>query len=103
MHGKISTLRLSLIEIFRAYLCQKIHETVVMDLCEVFDQELDLLEIETVQKETIDPRKSYKMISYCTDILLLTAHKLEIYKPSLLHDKKDVYDGTSTNKFWIDI
>ena len=32
-----------------------------MDLCQVFDQELDALEIETVQKETIHPRKSYKV------------------------------------------
>jgi pre-mRNA-processing factor 8 len=31
----------------------------------VFDQELDALEIETVQKETIHPRKSYKMNSSC--------------------------------------
>ena len=37
----------------------------VMDLCQVFDQELDALEIETVQKETIHPRKSYKMNSSC--------------------------------------
>jgi len=26
-----------------------------MDLCQVFDQELDALEIETVEKETIHP------------------------------------------------
>jgi hypothetical protein len=32
---------------------------------QVFDQELDALEIETVQKETIHPRKSYKMNSSC--------------------------------------
>ncbi len=50
--------------IFRAHLWQKIHESVVMDLCQVFDQELEPLQIETVQKETIHPRKSYKMNSY---------------------------------------
>ena len=50
MHGKIPTLKISLIQIFRAHLWQKIHESVVMDLCQVFDQELDALEIETVQK-----------------------------------------------------
>jgi pre-mRNA-processing factor 8 len=32
-----------------------------MDLCQVFDQELEALGIETVQKETIHPRKSYKV------------------------------------------
>ncbi|MCL7046934.1 hypothetical protein MKW94_011043 [Papaver nudicaule] len=41
-----------------------------MDLCLVLDQELDALEIETVQKETIHPRNSYKMNSSCADILL---------------------------------
>ena len=42
---------------------------------QVFDQELDALEIETVQKETIHPRKSYKMNSSCADILLFAAYK----------------------------
>jgi hypothetical protein len=60
LHGKIPTLKISLIQIFRAHLWQKIHESVVMDLCQVFDQELEQLGIETVQKETIHPRKSYK-------------------------------------------
>lgn len=45
------------------------------DLCQVFDQELDALEIETVQKETIHPRKSYKMNSSCADILLFAAYR----------------------------
>ena len=35
MHGKIPTLKISLIQIFRAHLWQKIHESVVMDLCQV--------------------------------------------------------------------
>ena len=63
MHGKIPTLKISLIQIFRAHMWQKIHESVVMDLCQVFDQELEALGIESVQKETIHPRKSYKMNS----------------------------------------
>lgn len=33
MHGKIPTLKISLIQIFRAHLWQKIHESIVMDLC----------------------------------------------------------------------
>ena len=41
----------------------------------MFDQELDALEIETVQKETIHPRKSYKMNSSCADILLFAAYR----------------------------
>ena len=35
MHGKIPTLKISLIQIFRAHLWQKVHESVVMDLCQV--------------------------------------------------------------------
>lgn len=32
MHGKIPTLKISLIQIFRAHLWQKVHESIVMDL-----------------------------------------------------------------------
>ena len=35
MHGKIPTLKISYIQIFRAHLWQKIHESIVMDLCQV--------------------------------------------------------------------
>jgi pre-mRNA-processing factor 8 len=103
MHGKIPTLKISLIQIFRAHLWQKIHESIVMDLCQVFDQELDALEIETVQKETIHPRKSYKMNSSCADILLFAAYKWQISKPSLMGDAKDAFDQKSSNKYWLDV
>merc|ERR1712003_86735 len=103
MHGKIPTLKISLIQIFRAHLWQKIHESVVMDLCQVFDQELDALEIETVQKETIHPRKSYKMNSSCADILLFAAYKWNVSRPSLLADTKDLMDNTTTQKYWVDV
>ncbi|KAI9857555.1 MAG: pre-mRNA-splicing factor 8 [Trichoglossum hirsutum] len=103
LHGKIPTLKISLIQIFRAHLWQKIHESVVMDLCQVFDQELMALGIETVQKETIHPRKSYKMNSSCADILLFASHKWNVTRPSLLFDTKDAIEATTTNKFWIDV
>uniref|UniRef100_A0A183BZ37 MPN domain-containing protein n=1 Tax=Globodera pallida TaxID=36090 RepID=A0A183BZ37_GLOPA len=103
MHGKIPTLKISLIQIFRAHLWQKIHESVVMDLCQVFDLELDALEIQTVQKETIHPRKSYKMNSSCADILLFAQYKWHISRPSLLADTKDVMDNTTTQKYWLDV
>jgi pre-mRNA-processing factor 8 len=102
MHGKIPTLKISLIQIFRAHLWQKIHESIVMDLCQVFDQELDALEIETVQKETIHPRKSYKMNSSCADILLFSSYKWQVSKPSLLMDGGDNFEGTTT-KYWLDV
>ncbi|KHJ33101.1 putative pre-mrna processing splicing factor 8 [Erysiphe necator] len=103
LHGKIPTLKISLIQIFRAHLWQKIHESVVMDLCQVFDQELEQLGIETVQKETIHPRKSYKMNSSCADILLFASHKWNVTRPSILFDTKDIIEPTTTNKFWIDV
>ncbi|KAJ8069143.1 hypothetical protein OCU04_002816 [Sclerotinia nivalis] len=103
LHGKIPTLKISLIQIFRAHLWQKIHESVVMDLCQVFDQELEQLGIETVQKETIHPRKSYKMNSSCADILLFASHKWNVTRPSILFDTKDVIEATTTNKFWVDV
>ena len=103
LHGKIPTLKISLIQIFRAHLWQKIHESVVMDLCQVFDQELEALGIETVQKETIHPRKSYKMNSSCADILLFASHKWSVSPPSMLYDTKDTMTATTTNKFWIDV
>lgn len=104
MHGKIPTLKISLIQIFRAHLWQKIHESVVMDLCQVFDQQLDALEIETVQKETIHPRKSYKMNSSCADVLLFASYRWNISKPSSVTEAKDSFDGTTTStKYWIDV
>ena len=102
-HPQIPTLKISLIQIFRAHLWQKIHESIVMDLCQVFDQELDALEIETVQKETIHPRKSYKMNSSCADILLFAAYKWPVSKPSLMADTNDQFDQKPTNKFWVDV
>ncbi|KAF2755488.1 pre-mRNA-processing-splicing factor 8 [Pseudovirgaria hyperparasitica] len=103
LHGKIPTLKISLIQIFRAHLWQKIHESVVMDLCQVFDQELEALGIETVQKETIHPRKSYKMNSSCADILLFATHKWGVTNPSHLHDTRDQIMPVTATKFWIDV
>lgn len=65
----------------------------------MFDQELDALEIETVQKETIHPRKSYKMNSSCADILLFASYKWNVSRPSLLADSKYdivISENTST-------
>jgi pre-mRNA-processing factor 8 len=103
LHGKIPTLKISLIQIFRAHLWQKIHESVVMDLAQVFDQEMEALGIETVQKETIHPRKSYKMNSSCADLTLFASHKWSVTRPSLLFDTKDTIDNVTTNKHWIDV
>ncbi|PXF50127.1 Pre-mRNA-processing-splicing factor 8 [Gracilariopsis chorda] len=109
MHGKLPTLKISLVQIFRAHLWQKIHESLTMDVAQVLDQELDSLEIETVKKETIHPRKSYKMNSSCADLLLIAAYKWPVSKPSLLSANPANDDFTSgtesgtTTKYWIDI
>ncbi|QRW11574.1 pre-mRNA-processing-splicing factor 8 [Ceratobasidium sp. AG-Ba] len=71
MHGKIPTLEISLIQIFRAHLWRKIHESVIMDLRPVFDQEPEALQ--------------------------------NISRPSLVTDSKDVLDGSTSNKYWIDV
>lgn len=71
--------------------------------CQVFDQELDALEIETVQKETIHPRKSYKMNSSCADILLFAAYKWPMSAPSLMAETKDNFDQKPSNKYWVDV
>lgn len=69
----------------------------------MFDQELEALQIETVQKETIHPRKSYKMSSSCADILLFAAYKWPVSRPSLMSDTKDTMDGPTTTKYWVDV
>ena len=76
---------------------------VLCNRCQVFDQELDALDIETVQKETIHPRKSYKMNSSCADIVLFATHKWPVSKPSLLADTKDSMDSTTSEKYWLDV
>ena len=40
--------------------------------CEVFDMELNALEMETVEKETIQPWNSYKMNSSCAGVLMIS-------------------------------
>lgn len=80
------------------------HEQIVwLCRCQVFDQELDALEIETVQKETIHPRKSYKMNSSCADILLFAAYRWQMSKPSLMADTNDVFDQKASQKYWLDV
>lgn len=103
LHGKIPTLKISLIQIFRAHLWQKIHESIVQDLCQVFDKELEALQIDVVEKQAIHPRKSYKMNSSCADIVLQGTYKWNASRPSLLFDKNDSMDATTTNKYWVDV
>ncbi|CAH6720476.1 pre-mRNA-splicing factor 8 [[Candida] jaroonii] len=103
LHGKIPTLKISLIQIFRAHLWQKIHESIVQDLCQIFDKELEVLQIDSVEKQAIHPRKSYRMNGSVADIVLQGTYKWNVSKPSLLFDKNDTMDATTTNKYWVDV
>ncbi|OVF08136.1 putative U4/U6-U5 snRNP complex subunit [Clavispora lusitaniae] len=103
LHGKIPTLKISLIQIFRAHLWQKIHESLVQDICQVLDKELEVLHIDTVEKQAIHPRKSYKMNSSCADIVLTSTYKWNVSRPSLLNDRNDSMDSATATKYWIDV
>lgn len=103
MHGKIPTLKISLIQIFRAHLWQKIHESLVTDLCQLFDQKLDELAIQSVEKMVVHPRKSYKMNSSSSDITLRAAHRWHSTNPSLLHGPEGEFNAGSTSTYWFDV
>jgi len=105
MHGKIPTLKISLIQIFRAHLWQKIHQSITLDLCKSLEPDFNKLMISSIQKEQVHPRKSYKMNSSCADILLVSKKNWKISKPLLLTSKelnfKPLCDNG--NNFWIDV
>ena len=105
MHGKIPTLKISLIQLFRSHLWQKIHQSLVLNLCRYFEQNSAELKISSVQKEQIHPRKSYKMNSSCADIILVCNENWKISNPSLLTSNKTNFKvkGDLVNNFWIDI
>jgi pre-mRNA-processing factor 8 len=103
MHGKIPTLKISLIQIFRAHLWQKIHESVTIDLAQVIDQVVDTLHIESVVKEEVHPRKSYKMDSSTADLTLTASHRWPVSAPSLLTDQEGVFDQGQSGTYWIDV
>ena len=102
MTGKIPNLKISFIQIFRGHLWQKIHESVVMDICNVLDLEMGVLDISSVVKEQIHPRKSYKMNSSCADIVI-TGH----FKISLPINVTEALANANTNatitKMWVDV
>ena len=108
MHGKIPTLKVSLVQVFRAHLWQKIHESLVMDLCAVLDQHMEVLGAQSVEKEIIHPRKSYRMNFSCADIVLRAAQKWKVTNPSHLvssNSRSDVELETvkPATKYWLDV
>nr|UXY88510.1 splicing factor Prp8 [Cryptomonas curvata] len=106
MYGKIPTLKISLIQIFRSHLWQKIHESVTIDISKNLDKNMELLDILTIQKELIHPRKSYKLNSSCADIVFYSTSKWKIEPPSLLIDNPNYISKKLmifSDKFWLDI
>ncbi|KAF6175530.1 hypothetical protein GIB67_038104, partial [Kingdonia uniflora] len=59
--------------------------------------------ISPAYKETIHPRKSFKMNSSCAEILLFAAHRWIMSKPTLVTKSKDLFDQKMSNKYWIDV
>lgn len=103
LHGKIPTLKILLIQIFRAHLWQKIHESVVHDLCQALDAHLASLHADSVEKQPIHPRKSYKMSSLTADIVVSSSYRWAVSRPSLLHDTGDSLDAATASKYWLDV
>ncbi|KAI9504626.1 hypothetical protein BX070DRAFT_222513 [Coemansia spiralis] len=103
MHGKLPTLKISYVSLFRSHAWQKSHESLILDLCQVLDNELEPLQIDAVQKEAIHPRKSYKMTSSAADITCFAMYKWPVSTPSMLTDSGDRMDAGTTQKYWIDV
>ncbi|OHT05186.1 Pre-mRNA-processing-splicing factor 8 [Tritrichomonas foetus] len=103
MHGKIPTLKISMIQLFRAHMWQKIHESVAYDLVQMLDNRQNELQINTIIKQVIHPRKSYKMNASCADIIMVSSDRWEVSDPTFITDNKPNYSGFYSNRFWIDV
>lgn len=105
MHGKIPSLKISLIQIFRGHLWQKIHQSLVLSICQKLEENSEFLNIQTVQKEHVHPRKAYMKNSSCSDISLFSHQLWPVCNPSPLYGFRDNYklNVLKSDKFWIDI
>lgn len=43
------------------------------------------------------------MNSSCADIILFAVFKWQTTRPTLLHETKESFDGTTSSKYWIDV
>ena len=96
MTGKLPNLKTSYIQLFRGHLWQKIHESLVMDICQSLDMQIEPLRIEKVVKEKGHPRKSYKLNASCADIVLAGVEEWECTIPCYYH-QMTTNDTKSTN------
>jgi len=104
MYGKIFTLKISFIEIFRSYLWQKIHENIILDILKKIDLYISYFFIKNIQKEMIHPKKSYANSFSCADIVLYPIDSWKIQKPCLLGNKNTRYFSKNySSAFWLDL
>lgn len=97
MHGKLPTLKVSFVQIFRGHLWKKIHESIVMDVCDVFKRYCD------VRKMDVHNRKSYRFTNSSADILL--SGNFYIHPPSSILEDEDgaTKDTRNCKSLWIDV
>ena len=74
MWGKLPTLKISFVNLFNGHLWQKIHESLVLDLCKALETHASRFNISKISKETIHPRKSYQLNHSAADITLYCAN-----------------------------
>ncbi|CAC27035.1 splicing factor Prp8 [Guillardia theta] len=106
MHGKIPTLKISIIQIFRSHLWQKIHESLVILLLKRLDIEKQNLNIGILEKKVNHPKKSYKFESSSADLILYPKINFLITYPILLGIKKILTHGDFlkvSQVYWIDV
>ena len=106
MHGKIPTLKISFIQIFRGHLWQKIHDSIVIFFLSILDSNMNLFGIQTIQKEQSHPRKSYKTNSSSADIIAYSNKGWIFEKPTLIsyfNSDSDFHLKMLSNIYWIDV
>ncbi|CCW68908.1 unnamed protein product [Phytomonas sp. Hart1] len=105
MHGKLETIKKSLIKIFSQSLWEKIHASVVNAIASKMKDSMMDLSAASVTLQQQHPQKSYTFTSSAADIIMVSAARWPVTnKPTSLTDEvSDEYKGLTTGKFWIDI
>lgn len=93
MHGKLPTLKVSFVQIFRGHLWRKIHEGVVADLCDAFKKHCD------VARQNVHSRKSHRLGSSAADILL--SGNFHVHSPCSILDENE--GAESCKSLWVDV
>lgn len=97
MHGKLPTLKVSFVQIFRGHLWRKIHESVVADLCDAFRRHCD------VRRMEVHSKKSYRFGSSSADIVLCGNFYVHLPGSSLDSEGGDGSDVRNCKELWVDV